>query len=107
MPTLDDDGSTVTLDLHGATVDDALDLMWATLRLAEDRGRFQLKIIHGSSTTAPGRRTIKSEVRSLLDGGPLSSRATNVIRSRNYVVLSLDVTTGSDPTRIRLDDVMW
>ena len=105
MPQLDDDGSTVTLDLHGATVDEAVDLTFSTLRLAEDRGRYQVKIIHGSSTTAPSRRTIKSELRSLLDDGPLAGRATNVLRSRDYVVLSLDVTSANDPTRIDLHDV--
>jgi len=105
MPRLEDDGSTVTLDLHGATVDEAVDLAYQTLRLAEDRGRRQLKLIHGSSTTAPGRRTIKSELRRLLDDGPLGRQATSVLRRRDFVLLSLDVTAARDPTRIQLQDV--
>jgi hypothetical protein len=105
MPSLDDDGSTVTLDLHGATVEEAIDMTYATLRLAEARGRKQLKLIHGSSTTAPGRRTIKTELRSLLNNGPLAARATNVLKSRDYVLLSLDLTSSPDPARIRLQDV--
>lgn len=105
MPRLDDDGSMVTLDLHGASVEEAINMTYAVLRLAEDRGRRQIKLIHGSSTTAPGRRTIKSELRSLLDNGPLAGRATNVLRSRDYVVLSLDLTASPDPTRIQLHEV--
>jgi DNA-nicking Smr family endonuclease len=105
MPSLQDDGSRVTLDLHGATVDEAIDLTFATLRLAEDRGRQQLKLIHGSSTTAPGRRTIKSALRDLVADGSLAGRATDVLRSRDYVVLALDVTASQDPTRIQLQDV--
>lgn len=105
-PTLDDDGQVVTLDLHGATVDEALDLTYRTLRLAEDRGRSRLKVIHGSSTTQGGaRRTIKSALHDRLDRGELGAHATNVIRSRDELVLSLDLTTSSDPTPIRLRDV--
>ena len=105
MPRLEDDGATVTLDLHGATVDEAVDLTYATLRLAEDRGRRQLKLIHGSSTTGPRRRTIKTELHRLLDGGALEARTTNVLRHRSYLLLSLDVTAAQDPTRIQLQDV--
>ncbi len=106
MPQLDDDGSIVTLDLHGATIDEAIDLTYRTLRLAEDRGRTRLKLIHGSSTTLEGRgRTIKSALHDLLDRGELGSHATNVIRSQNSLVLALDLTASRDPTPIRLRDV--
>lgn len=105
-PQLDDDGSIVTLDLHGATVDEAIDLTYRTLRLAEDRGRSRLKLIHGSSTTVGGAaRTIKSALHDLLDRGELGAHATNVIRSKNAVVLSLDLTATQDPTPIRLGEV--
>lgn len=104
-PQLDDDGSIVTLDLHGATVDEAIDLTYRTLRLAEDRGRTRLKLIHGSSTTGRNRRTIKSELHDLLDRGKLGRNATNVIRSQNSLVLALDLTATTDPTPIELRDV--
>lgn len=105
QPQLDDDGTSVTLDLHGATVDEAVALTYRTLRLAEDRGRTQLKLIHGSSTSQGGGRTIKHELHKLLDDGDLGVHATNVMRSRNHIVLSLDLTAATDPTPIRLDDV--
>jgi hypothetical protein len=105
-PQLDDDGRVVTLDLHGATVDEAIDLTYRTLRLAEERGRSQLKLIHGSSTTGDQhRRTIKSALHDLLDRGELGAHATNVIRSQDTLVLALDLTASTDGTPIRLRDV--
>jgi len=105
-PQLEDDGRVVTLDLHGATVEEAIDLTYRTLRMAEDRGRSRLKLIHGSSTTQAGhKRTIKQALHALLDGGDLGAHATNVLRSRDSLVLGLDVTRSSDPTPIRLRDV--
>ncbi len=104
-PQLDDDGNVVTLDLHGATVDEAIDMTYRALRLAEDRGRTRLKLVHGSSTTDGNRRTIKSELHDLLDHGKLGGSATNVIRSQNSLVLALDLTATTDPTPIKLRDV--
>ncbi|MFB6248103.1 MAG: Smr/MutS family protein [Salinibacter sp.] len=105
-PQLDDDGRIVTLDLHGATVEEAIDLTYSTLRLAEQRGRTRLKLIHGSSTTNSGAgRTIKSALHDLLDRGELGTHATNVIRSQNTLVLALDLTASGDSTPIRLRDV--
>ena len=104
-PQLDDDGRIVTLDLHGATVDEAIDLTYSTLRLAEERGRTRLKLIHGSSTTDGNRRTIKSALHDLLDRGKLGRHATNVIRSQNSLVLALDLAATTDPTPIELRDV--
>lgn len=104
-PQLDDDGNVVTLDLHGATVDEAIDMTYRVLRLAEDRGRTRLKLVHGSSTTDGNRRTIKSELHDLLDRGKLGRSATNVIRSQNSLVLALDLTATTDPTPIELRDV--
>lgn len=105
-PQLEDDGKIVTLDLHGATVEEALDMTYRTLRLAEERGRSRLKLIHGSSTTTDRHsRTIKSALYDLLDQGKLGAHATNVIRSQNTLVLALDLTTTTDRTPIQLRDV--
>jgi DNA-nicking Smr family endonuclease len=104
-PTVKDDGSKVTLDLHGLTVDEAVDVTYSTLRLAEDRGRDRLKVIHGSSTTQGHRRTIKRALHDLLDQGDLAAHATSVLRSRDPLTLVLDLTASTDPTRITLRDV--
>lgn len=107
MPSLRDDGASVTLDLHGATVDEAIDLTFRTVYLAEERGRSRLKLIHGSSTSSGGYRTIKKALYELLDEGSLGAHATSTMRSRDYLVMALDLTAASDSTRIRLQDVMY
>ena len=105
-PQIDDDGTVVTLDLHGATVNEAIDLTYRTLRLAEERGRTRLKLIHGSSTTRAGqRRTIKSALHDLLDQGNLAAHATTVVRSQDTLTFVLDLTASSNPTLIKLRDV--
>jgi DNA-nicking Smr family endonuclease len=105
-PTLEDDGRIVTLDLHGLSIDEAIDLTYSTLRLAEDRGRNRLKVIHGSSTTeGPHSRTIKSALHNLLDQGNLASHGTSVRRSRDTLTFVLDLTAAPDSTPIKLRDV--
>lgn len=105
-PELDDDGRKVTLDLHGASVDEAVDLVYGTLRLAESRGRNRLTVIHGSSTTQAGQpRTIKSELHDLLDRGTLGAHATDIVRSRDRLTFVLDLTATGDTTPITLREV--
>jgi len=106
-PQLSDDGTAVTLDLHGATVDEAIDLSLNTVRLAAQRGRSRVTLIHGSSTTrqAPHRRTIKRALHGLVDDGAFRPHATEGWRAKNRLVLSLDVTATTDSTRIQLLDV--
>ena len=105
-PQLDDDGTIVTLDLHGLSVDEAVDVTYSTLRLAEDRGRNRLKVIHGSSTTqGPHSRTIKTALHDLIDRGSLASHATDVVRSRDTLTFVLDLTASSDPTPIKPQDL--
>lgn len=104
-PKIKDDGSTVTVDLHGLTVDDAINLTYDTLRLAQDRGRSSLKVIHGSSTSGGGTRTIKSALYDLLDRGMLAGGTSHVMRQRSYFTMSLDLTANTDSTPIRLRDI--
>jgi len=106
-PHLDDDGTAVTLDLHGATVDEAVDLSLRTVRLAADQGRTRVKLIHGASTTRQGAyRTIKRALHDLLDDGAFAPHASEGWRAKGHLMLSLSVTTSSDPTPITLRDVM-
>ena len=57
---LTDDGQTVRLDLHGATVEAAMRGVEAALIASTRRGRHRLDLVHGASTTdASGRQTIK------------------------------------------------
>ncbi|MES3631025.1 MAG: Smr/MutS family protein [Longimonas sp.] len=106
MVRLDDDGTTVTLDLHGLTVDEALSVTKQTLNLAEDRGRATLRIIHGHSTSggiAP--RTIKTALHDALDTGFLHPYREACHRQQGVLLISLGITAGAQDQPIRATDV--
>ena len=106
-PTLQDDGATVTLDLHGATVAEAIRLTQVLVREAVRRGRRTVKLIHGRSTSDALRqnRTIKHELYALLEGGALDYAVTNVWRAEGHLLLALDPTATPDPAPIRLQQL--
>ncbi len=108
FPRLDDDGHTVTLDLHGASVEDALALAVRLVREAARRGRSSVKVVHGHSTSSRlyQNRTIKHALHDLLDRGTLRNVVVHAWRAEGHLLLALDVTATSDPTPIRLRDVM-
>ncbi len=106
MIRLEDDGTTVTLDLHGLTVDDALSVTRHTLQLAEERGRATLKVIHGHSTSGmPGQRTIKTALYRELEHGFLSHYQTNHHRETGALLLSLGVSIGASSERIQTTEI--
>ncbi len=106
-PTLTDDGRSVTLDLHGATVAEAVRLARCTVQTAARRGRVQLKLIHGASTSDVRyrNRSIKHALYDLLDEKALAPHVREAWRFEGYLLLSLDVTGRSDPARLRLRDL--
>lgn len=107
-PSVTDDGSSVTLDLHGATVDEAIRLVHSVVRVAHARGRSSVRVIHGSSTSDPlwGNRTIKHELQAELDGGAMGSFVTGALRLENETVLSLPIGSRNQSDRISLLDVV-
>lgn len=102
---LDDDGSTVTLDLHGVTVDDAERLIRHAVRAAASRGRGRLTVIHGASTsdTRFRNRTIRHALYDLLDHGALPE-VTSEFRNEGSCLLGL-AAGPTDSRRITLADV--
>ena len=107
FPSLHDDGQTVTLDLHGARIEEALDLTRRLVSEAARRGRSTVKIVHGHSTseTLYQNRTIKNALYDLLDRGTLKKNITHTWRADGYVLLSLDVSASSTPAPIRMRDI--
>ena len=101
-PTLHDDGQTVTLDLHGATIAEAERLATAAVRAASHRGRQQVKLIHGHSTSG-GPRSIRQALYNLLDAGTLP--VVDAWRGTGHLLLSLPLATRSDPARLRMLDL--
>lgn len=108
MPRLTDTGRAVTLDLHGATVDDGLDLARRVVRIASERGRSSVRIVHGASTSSRAyrNRTLKHALHRLADDGDWPARVTSALRRDGEIVLGLPLGARTDPTRITLADVL-
>ena len=87
-PTLEDDGRTVTLDLHGASVPEAMALVDRVVAEAARRGRATVKIIHGQSTSAPlgARPTIKQSLHDALDARRFKTTESGVFRADAYQI---------------------
>lgn len=102
---LHDDGHAVRLDLHGATVAEAEQLIRRTVRLAAARGRDRLTVIHGASTSDRRyrNRTIRHTLYDLLDEGALPD-VTSELRNEGSCLLGL-AAAARDPRRLTLADV--
>jgi hypothetical protein len=109
-PSVTDDGATVTLDLHGATVDEGLHLVRRAAALAAKRGRGSLRVVHGTSTSDPRarNRTLKHALHGLLDDGGLPEARGDYRHEGHTLIalgLGLDLGARRDPTPIRLPDL--
>ncbi|MDT0632753.1 Smr/MutS family protein [Rubrivirga sp. S365] len=104
-PRLDDDGRTVTLDLHGARVDEALGLAHAAVVEAARRGRSTVRVVHGASTSGAGRRTIKTALHAELDAGAFAPPVTSSFRQEGAVLLGLAPDAAPLPGRLTLRDL--
>ena len=104
MPRLDDDGQTVTLDLHGARVDEALGLARDVVSAAAGAGRRTVRVIHGHSTTASGARTIKSALHDEIERGAFDVHVASELFSDGHVLFGLATSVCTSSTRLRLAD---
>ncbi len=103
-PHLADDGSTIELDLHGARVDEAIDLVQRAVLMASERGRSTLRVIHGSSTSDPRERnrTIKHAILDALEEG--MQGAESYLPMEGATLVSLAYGSRPDPRPITLSD---
>lgn len=108
MPRLDDDGQTVTLDLHGARVDEAERLAEAAVVQAARHGRQTLRLVHGHSTSGAWseRRTIKMALHEMLDRGAFRSHVTQSLRGEGHLLLGLAPAPTPVRGRLRLADLL-
>lgn len=107
-PTLHDDGQSVTLDLHGATVDEAERLIRRAVHLAAERGRHRLTVVHGASTSSRlyQNRTVRHALYALLDEGALSPPVTDAFRLEGSCLLGLPPAPTTDARRLSIRDVL-
>lgn len=103
---LTDSSTTVTLDLHGASLAEARRAIAATVRLAASRGRSSVRIVHGSSTSDPLARnaTIKHVLEDMLYNHALAD-VTDWVHFGDVTTLSLPVGRTVDRRTISLRDV--
>lgn len=106
-PQIQDDGRHVTLDLHGATVDDALRLARRAVAEAHARGRAQLRLVHGTSTSVRDAyaRTIKHALHDALDDGDLGPGITSALRGDGALTLAFDLGAQPDRRPLRMADL--
>lgn len=105
-PRLDDDGQSVTLDLHGARVADALDLAAALVDEAARRGRSTVRLVHGTSTADRGaERTIKAALTDALDRGDYDRHVSTAFRMDGVLILGLAPGPSPSADRLRLSDL--
>ena len=105
-PRLAGDGQSATLDLHGATVADALDLADSLIVQAARFGRTTVRLVHGASTADRGaERTIKGALHAALDRGAFDQHVTSEYRSETVLILGLAPAPSPRSGRIRLSDL--
>ena len=105
-PRLDDDGQSVTLDLHGVRVAEAVDLAAALVVEAARRGRQTVRLVHGASTTdAGGERTIKTALARALADGDYDRHVSSSFALDGMLVLGIAPSPSPRPGRLRLADL--
>lgn len=103
---LHDDGHALTLDLHGARVDEAIDLAYAAIVEAARHGRSTVRLVHGLSTTEEGAaRTIKTVLHDAFEDGEFDRHATGSVRMEGMMIVSIAPAPSPRPGRLTLNDL--
>ncbi len=108
FPTVSDDGRTVELDLHGASLIEADRVARRCIDLCAERGRSTLRIIHGVSSSEGDahRRTIKSILHELVEELSTGDTITGHYTYEGSLMLSFDQSTSVLPTRITINELV-
>jgi DNA-nicking Smr family endonuclease len=107
-PRLSDDGQTVEIDLHGASVREAESMLHRLFVIAARRGRGTVRIIHGASTSESDtdRPTIRSHLLEMLERGTLSPEVSDWFAFDTSTTVSLATPDRVDARPISIHDVV-
>ncbi len=106
-PTVTDDGHVLQLDLHGASVVEALHLTRRAITEAHHRGRSMVRLIHGKSTSQrdPYANTIKNALYEEFDQKAYGNMVTAVSKLDGVALVSLTIPQWTDPNKITIFDL--
>ena len=104
----DDDGTDVTVDVHGCCIADALHIVRRSVQEAYRRGRSRVIVIHGLSERAGGERTIKTELERRLHSGEFASWTSGFTQDHvgGRTTIWTTIGGGSSAARITTRDVV-
>lgn len=106
----EDDGTDVTIDLHGCTVKEAVYAIRRTVQEAHRYGRARVVVIHGKSSggESASKQTIKGELERMLDGGELSTWISGTMgdSAGGRSTLWIHIGPKRNAARIKLRDVV-
>ncbi len=106
----EDDGTNVTIDLHGCSVQDAEYIIRRTVQEAYRKGRGRVVVIHGKSGTGsdPSKRTIKGALERMIGSGELGSWISGPTRDAagGKTTLWINIGQKHDAARIKERDVV-
>ena len=107
-PRITDDGLTAEIDLHGATVHEAEDLLRRLVTIASQRGRSTIRVIHGASTSESGtsRPTIRSRLFEMLEHGEFEPDVTDWFSFDAATTISLSTGSTVDDRPITINDLI-
>ena len=93
-PRFKDDGSRPELDLHGCTVNEAVQLTRRLIIESARYGRNSICLIHGKSTSTPGKRTIKSAITELIESQEFERSVSSSLKYDGYMIVGLRRVSG-------------
>lgn len=107
IPRIQDNGRSVTIDLHGLRVEEAVRWTERVLNEARRRGRSTARVIHGSSTSSPfqSRRTIKQALYEWLENGGGRRTTSGVWKHESFFIVGFSISGRPDLRPIRAIDM--
>lgn len=104
----EDDGTNVTVDVHGCSVADAIFIVRRTVQEAYRRGRARVVVIHGMSAQSGADRTIKSDLERRIANGEFETWISGSTQDNvgGRTTLWTTIGGGRNPKLIKVGEVV-